>query len=77
MQAKTGTGKTLCFLIPIAERLSREPQPLPSRSIFGLVLTPTRELAQQIHSQVESPRSSLDSSPFPAAGAAAVAGVCH
>ena len=42
--AKTGTGKTAAFALPILERL----EPGKSRRISALVLTPTRELAQQI-----------------------------
>eukprot|EP00667_Euglena_gracilis_P006584 EG_transcript_6644 len=49
VQAKTGTGKTLCFLLPIVERLLPALPTLPDRSIFALIVTPTRELAQQIH----------------------------
>ena len=41
--AQTGTGKTLAFGIPMAERMD------PSSSdVQGLVLVPTRELAQQV-----------------------------
>ncbi|MCS7194781.1 MAG: DEAD/DEAH box helicase [Meiothermus sp.] len=45
-QARTGTGKTLAFGVPIAHRLdaSRE----RGRSPRALVLTPTRELALQV-----------------------------
>jgi ATP-dependent RNA helicase RhlE len=50
--AQTGTGKTLAFLIPIIEMLSRE----PSRQILALVLLPTRELAMQVHEQYEELR---------------------
>jgi len=42
-QAKTGTGKTAAFGIPILERLN-----LNVNSVQGLVLDPTRELAQQV-----------------------------
>lgn len=41
--ANTGTGKTAAFLLPTIEKLSKEPL---RNSV--LVLTPTRELAQQI-----------------------------
>eukprot|EP00624_Nannochloropsis_granulata_P003672 evm.model.NODE_28528_length_50078_cov_28.909842.15 len=46
-KAKTGTGKTLAFCIPALEQLRQTP-PRPG-SISVLVLSPTRELAQQIH----------------------------
>lgn len=42
--AQTGTGKTLAFLLPILERLTRE----RSRGIEALILLPTRELAMQV-----------------------------
>jgi ATP-dependent RNA helicase RhlE len=42
--AQTGTGKTAAFLLPILHRL----QHLPHGTTQALVLTPTRELAQQI-----------------------------
>jgi ATP-dependent RNA helicase RhlE len=43
--ARTGTGKTAAFLLPILERLSAHPG---GRRPRVLVLTPTRELAAQI-----------------------------
>eukprot|EP00667_Euglena_gracilis_P006073 EG_transcript_6122 len=46
-QAKTGTGKTLAFLIPVIEALAAGPS--DGRAGFRcIVLTPTRELAMQI-----------------------------
>ncbi len=42
-QAQTGTGKTAAFALPILERV--DPR---SRNVQALVLTPTRELAQQV-----------------------------
>jgi len=47
--AQTGTGKTLAFLIPVIEMLSRDASRHPS----ALVLLPTRELAMQVHEQYE------------------------
>nr|BAA91606.1 unnamed protein product [Homo sapiens] len=41
--AKTGSGKTAAFVLPILQKLSEDPY-----GIFCLVLTPTRELAYQI-----------------------------
>lgn len=42
-QAQTGTGKTAAFVIPILERID-----LDSPKTQALVLTPTRELSQQV-----------------------------
>lgn len=47
-QARTGTGKTLAFLIPSIENLLRAPTQPPRGQISVLVLSPTRELAIQI-----------------------------
>jgi ATP-dependent RNA helicase RhlE len=44
--ARTGTGKTAAFALPILDRLSRQPAPRPGVRV--LVLTPTRELASQV-----------------------------
>ena len=44
--AHTGSGKTACFAIPILQKLAKDPY-----GIFGLVVTPTRELAFQIRDQ--------------------------
>lgn len=54
--AQTGTGKTLAFVVPILESLSSDKARLDAAiqaSVYGavraLILTPTRELAMQIH----------------------------
>lgn len=48
--AQTGTGKTAAFALPIIQRLAKKPiRPGEPRVIRCLVLTPTRELAQQIY----------------------------
>ena len=49
-QARTGTGKTLAFALPIAERLA--PSQERGRKPRALVLTPTRELALQVASEL-------------------------
>ena len=52
-QAQTGTGKTAAFALPILQRLSllaEDPAPNTPRV---LVLTPTRELAQQVAATFE------------------------
>lgn len=46
-KAKTGTGKTLSFLLPAIEGVARTPRP-QRRGISVLIISPTRELAQQI-----------------------------
>jgi len=48
-QAKTGTGKTAAFGIPMLEMLDPE-----SGHVEGLVIAPTRELAQQITDDINS-----------------------
>lgn len=51
-RAKTGTGKTMAFLIPAIEALVRAP-PRQGDGISVLVLSPTRELASQIEKEAE------------------------
>lgn len=49
-QAKTGTGKTAAFMIPIIEAVDkRDPEPGP----LALVVAPTRELAVQIRDEAQ------------------------
>jgi len=48
-QAKTGTGKTVAFGVPMIERLD-----WTTRGVQGLVLTPTRELALQVADSLNS-----------------------
>ena len=43
----TGTGKTLCFLIPILNKISL------NENIQAIIIAPTRELARQIHSNIQ------------------------
>ena len=44
--AQTGTGKTAAFLLPMLTLLHKEPH--PADAVNCLILSPTRELAQQI-----------------------------
>jgi len=46
--AQTGTGKTAAFALPILHRLAANRRPAGRRACRVLVLSPTRELAQQI-----------------------------
>jgi len=47
--AQTGTGKTAAFALPMLQRLAAEGPPVAGNSVRALVLTPTRELAEQVH----------------------------
>ena len=46
--AKTGSGKTASYVLPILQRMADEKWELPNRHVPVLVLVPTRELAQQV-----------------------------
>lgn len=48
-QAKTGTGKTAAFALPILNNLEPK-RPIPQ----ALIMTPTRELALQVHDAITS-----------------------
>ena len=50
--AQTGTGKTAGFTLPMLQRLAAERPPRRERQVRALVLTPTRELAAQVHDSV-------------------------
>lgn len=47
--AQTGTGKTAAFALPILNRLAQQKRHLERKQVRVLILTPTRELAVQIH----------------------------
>jgi ATP-dependent RNA helicase DeaD len=47
-QARTGTGKTAAFGVPMVERLKPE-----IRKVQGLILVPTRELAVQVSDNIK------------------------
>ncbi|MEY8263080.1 MAG: DEAD/DEAH box helicase, partial [Bermanella sp.] len=46
--AQTGTGKTAAFALPILQQMLDKPQPTQSGYPRALILTPTRELAEQL-----------------------------
>ncbi len=51
--AQTGTGKTAGFTLPLLQLLNETPNaPEARRMVRALVLTPTRELAAQVHESV-------------------------
>jgi superfamily II DNA/RNA helicase len=55
-QAKTGTGKTLGFGLPLIQSLGKNPEPF----VQGLVVVPTRELALQVSEDLELATSNRD-----------------
>src|SRR5438034_8900210 len=49
--AKTGSGKTIAFLLPMFRHI-KDQRPLENmEGPVGLIMTPTRELATQIHKE--------------------------
>jgi ATP-dependent RNA helicase RhlE len=52
--ARTGTGKTAAFALPILQHLSRAGRRAAPRSVRSLVLVPTRELAVQVAESFET-----------------------
>jgi ATP-dependent RNA helicase RhlE len=48
--AQTGTGKTATFVLPILHQLLQGPR----RVSRALIVTPTRELAEQIHTNIRT-----------------------
>ena len=51
--AKTGSGKTIGFLLPAFHHIASQPPLPPGQGPTALVLAPTRELAQQIEVEAE------------------------
>lgn len=58
--AQTGTGKTAAYGLPIIQRLIENPKPLKDELVRGLVLVPTRELAQQVLDNLTDYAEELD-----------------
>ncbi|CAI8591522.1 unnamed protein product [Vicia faba] len=51
--AKTGSGKTLAFVLPMLRHIKDQPPVLAGDGPIGLIMAPTRELVQQIHSDIK------------------------
>lgn len=48
VNAQTGTGKTAAFALPLLQKLIDNPQVTSKGQVRSLILTPTRELAEQL-----------------------------
>ncbi|MBR7888793.1 DEAD/DEAH box helicase [Marinomonas sp. A79] len=68
--AQTGTGKTAAFALPLLHRLVTSAH--AERAIRVLVLTPTRELAQQVHASFVKYSATLSIQPVVAYGGASI-----
>jgi len=60
-RAPTGSGKTLAFGLPLIERTKKAEPGFPT----SLILTPTRELAEQIYRVLDPLSRELGSYPYP------------
>jgi len=56
VKSRTGTGKTLAFLLPLQELIARDMEESTGddyKQVHAVILEPTRELAQQVQTQIE------------------------
>jgi superfamily II DNA/RNA helicase len=67
-KAKTGSGKTLAFGLPVLQRMARAEPGRPT----GLVLVPTRELANQVTEELEPSAIAVDRSALAVYGGAPI-----
>ncbi|CAB4278822.1 unnamed protein product [Prunus armeniaca] len=51
--AKTGSGKTVAFVLPMLRHIKDQPPVVAGDGPIGLIMAPTRELVQQIHSDIK------------------------
>ncbi|TIA71274.1 hypothetical protein E3P91_02672 [Wallemia ichthyophaga] len=65
VEAVTGSGKTLSFLIPILEKYTQLHSQLQPSDVFSLIITPTRELAIQTYNQLQLILSAAPFNPPP------------
>lgn len=49
VEAVTGSGKTLSYLIPAIDKILKADESLKQHNVTGIIVSPTRELAQQIY----------------------------
>jgi len=66
--AQTGTGKTAAFLLPLIEKLKNKSR----KPLKAIVLSPTRELAYQIHDNFKALSQGLNLYSFPLHGGVSI-----
>nr|GMD40421.1 DEAD-box ATP-dependent RNA helicase 42 [Ipomoea batatas] len=71
--ANTGSGKTLAFVLPMLRHIKDQPPLVPGDGPIGLVMAPTRELVQQIHSDIRKFAKVMGLSCVPVYGGSGVA----
>ncbi|KAI1382802.1 ATP-dependent rRNA helicase spb4 [Hypoxylon trugodes] len=54
VEAVTGSGKTLSFLLPLVHRILRQDEPTKRHHVAAIIVAPTKELAGQIHGALAS-----------------------
>ncbi|CAA3008216.1 DEAD-box ATP-dependent RNA helicase 42-like [Olea europaea subsp. europaea] len=71
--AKTGSGKTLAFVLPMLRHIKDQPPLMPGDGPIALIMAPTRELVQQIHSDIKKFTKVMGLSCVPVYGGSGVA----
>ncbi|XP_047316712.1 DEAD-box ATP-dependent RNA helicase 42 [Impatiens glandulifera] len=71
--AKTGSGKTLAFVLPMLRHINDQPPVESGQGPIGLIMAPTRELVQQIHSDIKKFTKVLGLTCVPVYGGSGVA----
>ncbi|KAK2973326.1 hypothetical protein RJ640_027969 [Escallonia rubra] len=71
--AKTGSGKTLAFVLPMLRHIKDQPPLMSGDGPIGLIMAPTRELVQQIHSDIKKFTKVMGLSCVPVYGGSGVA----
>ncbi|KAK8939342.1 DEAD-box ATP-dependent RNA helicase 42 [Platanthera guangdongensis] len=71
--AKTGSGKTLAFVLPMLRHVKDQPPVVPGDGPIALIMAPTRELVQQIHSDIKKFSKGLGFNCVPVYGGSGVA----
>ncbi|WP_244304635.1 DEAD/DEAH box helicase [Leucobacter viscericola] len=69
-QAKTGTGKTFGFGLPVLQRIGKDPEP----GVQALIVVPTRELCVQVYEDLELATKNRNATVVPIYGGKAYEG---